>query len=998
MASFSPSGGQEHRILSLLPLLVDSILPAANNTSSNMAALVDAKRASLASFLQRLCSSRLSPDPLALAPFTLSARAATVAAAAATAASASHTAFGSGSASGAAVAARARAEQAVTAFLSPHAPAARLLRQRESVLYLLLSLAQSIGNGVNTSAPALSSSVSANNAYAASASRFDAGMGLQTSGLSAPYNNAGQQQQQLSGPARAPCHGVNPAMSGHSASSSATSSASASGGFRLATAPAPQYQPNALPSFTLYNNNGSVSSSSSSASASASNAAAKINLSPDLPESVLLHDLFSVLQGLPGRYIHADAAPASASSQPQSLTSSANAGGSVTAGGWAVAASAGATLAQRLLIRRLGALGSLYARVDAVAKGTLTSQAQSPLHASASASASAGSSGGLIRQAYCEALTAELDAYLHALMSLQTQLPPLPDSTNSNSNNNNSNNSVASSQSQLTLRRVWAWAQEPLARLRALAALCDSVGGATGGALLTVLHALCGDDSSAGTNAGSSSGSGSASSIYNHSADDASYSNNGGFGYGFGVPCASAGGAAGAAGCDAEMRVCAGRVLTAAARPLLAMAQHWLATGALADPFDEFFIVNTNHGNNSNSATSASATGTGSASSSSSSSSSASALWHQRYCLLPARVPSFVPWPLAQTILLAGKSVLFIREACAQPGFALTCRLSHSDAVAAAVAAADAAADAADAALTRGAVSVGSDCGYGFGGNSSNSLSAVDAFRPSNVNGAGQGDDYNGILAAAGFSLSNISAHSNSSANALAYSSSSSNSNSSSSSSLEAVAVRAAAAASAHLMYLLDTRFALRRHFAALHDFVLLGSGEFARALLAAAAPELGRHAVTVAPHHMQAVVDAAMARLTSAPAPGKSSAIAVSTAGAGVSGGMSAAEQEAEVRGRVLGRMVRGGDNDRAWDVFTLDYALGDSPLAAVVDAAARARYMRVFRLLWKVKRAEAELAQVWALHSGGVSKVRYEILFTRCDFSFITCYFNILTHFLTI
>jgi hypothetical protein len=629
---------------------------------------------------------------------------------------------------------------------------------------------------------------------------------------------------------------------------------------------------------------------------------------------VLLHDLFAVLQGLPGRVLAPDAAPAR---------------------GWGVRPEAGVALAQRLTLRHTAELGVLYSQVAAFARGGGVDSAAAAAggagagsywgaDASADGPGGSGSSasgsgrGGLIRQALCEALSEELDVYVAALTALQAQLPPLPDAASG---------AAAAARSEggdfpqtLTLRRVWAWAQEPLARLRALAAVVDAVAGATGGPLLTVLYLACQGDGHHG---------------------------------------------------DASARVVAARLLTKATRPLLAMAQHWLSTGAILDPHGEFFIV-------ALPSQAAAASPVQQQHQQHQQQTGAGALWRLRFAIDPARVPSFVSWPLVQALLLAGKTVVFIREACAHRAFSLVCRLSHCEVVAAAADAACAAADAADAALdpcsgaafaTRLGLDTasGAGLGSGFGAGSSYGSGSLSAGAGVHADASGGWDGVFAVqaspqpltaaaaLAAAGFTGVQPPP--------CASSSGSSSRSSGYSSSLEAVAYRAAAAASTQLMYLLDTQFAMRRHFTALQEMVLLGSGEFARALLDCAAPELGRHAATIAPHQMQAVVDAALLRL------GQRAGGAAGTGGAATGG---AAGADADTHGRVLARLVRGGEGDRAWDVFTLDYALGDSPLSAVVDAPARARYMRVFRLLWKVKRAEAELAQVWALHSGAVARIR--------------------------
>lgn len=47
-------------------------------------------------------------------------------------------------------------------------------------------------------------------------------------------------------------------------------------------------------------------------------------------------------------------------------------------------------------------------------------------------------------------------------------------------------------------------------------------------------------------------------------------------------------------------------------------------------------------------------------------------------------------------------------------------------------------------------------------------------------------------------------------------------------------------------------------------------------------------------------------------------------------------------------------------WDVFTLKYDV-EEPVATVLDAAAMKAYLRVFKLLWALKRAEHALNSCW-------------------------------------
>jgi gamma-tubulin complex component 3 len=72
--------------------------------------------------------------------------------------------------------------------------------------------------------------------------------------------------------------------------------------------------------------------------------------------------------------------------------------------------------------------------------------------------------------------------------------------------------------------------------------------------------------------------------------------------------------------------------------PLREMMDLWMAEGILQDPYDEFFVYQRP--------------------------STVERLWHERYILDEAMVPSFIHADLAQRIVRTGKSLNFIRECC----------------------------------------------------------------------------------------------------------------------------------------------------------------------------------------------------------------------------------------------------------------------------------------------------------------------------------------------
>lgn len=91
---------------------------------------------------------------------------------------------------------------------------------------------------------------------------------------------------------------------------------------------------------------------------------------------------------------------------------------------------------------------------------------------------------------------------------------------------------------------------------------------------------------------------------------------------------------------DERVATLAKRLLTALTYPLLLMLTRWLLHGEIDDPFNEFFIE-------------------------SRSAVPIDRMWHDKYRVREWMVPSFMSREQAAQILATGKSVVFMREACA---------------------------------------------------------------------------------------------------------------------------------------------------------------------------------------------------------------------------------------------------------------------------------------------------------------------------------------------
>ena len=76
---------------------------------------------------------------------------------------------------------------------------------------------------------------------------------------------------------------------------------------------------------------------------------------------------------------------------------------------------------------------------------------------------------------------------------------------------------------------------------------------------------------------------------------------------------------------------------------------------------------------------------------------------------------------------------------------------------------------------------------------------------------------------------------------------------------LHSIVSHAAGLANAHLLELLLSRYDLKAHCANLQNFLLLGKGDFAQALMEHISPQLSRPATQLHRHHLLALVESAV-------------------------------------------------------------------------------------------------------------------------------------------
>ncbi|KAK5698878.1 Microtubule-nucleating Tub4p (gamma-tubulin) complex component [Elasticomyces elasticus] len=139
----------------------------------------------------------------------------------------------------------------------------------------------------------------------------------------------------------------------------------------------------------------------------------------------------------------------------------------------------------------------------------------------------------------------------------------------------------------------------------------------------------------------------------------------------------------------------------------------------------------------------------------------------------------------------------------------------------------------------------------------------------------------------------------------------------------------------ARLVWLMEAKFALAEHLAALKKYLLLGQGDFVALLMESLASNLDRPANSQHRHTLTAQLEHAIRN-------------------------SNAQFDSADVLRRLDARMLELSHGEIGWDVFTLEYRM-DSPVDVIVTPWASKQYLKIFNFLWRVKRVEFALSTTW-------------------------------------
>uniref|UniRef100_H3DAI7 Tubulin gamma complex component 3 n=1 Tax=Tetraodon nigroviridis TaxID=99883 RepID=H3DAI7_TETNG len=139
---------------------------------------------------------------------------------------------------------------------------------------------------------------------------------------------------------------------------------------------------------------------------------------------------------------------------------------------------------------------------------------------------------------------------------------------------------------------------------------------------------------------------------------------------------------------------------------------------------------------------------------------------------------------------------------------------------------------------------------------------------------------------------------------------------------------------SKYLLDVLNRNYLLLEHLQAMRRYLLLGQGDFIRHLMDLLKPELVRPATTLYHHNLTGILETAV-RATNAQF------------------------DNAEIL-KLDVRLLEVSPGDTGWDVFSLDYHV-DGPIATVFTRECMSHYLRVFNFLWRAKRMEYTLTDIW-------------------------------------
>ena len=277
---------------------------------------------------------------------------------------------------------------------------------------------------------------------------------------------------------------------------------------------------------------------------------------------------------------------------------------------------------------------------------------------------------------------------------------------------------------------------------------------------------------------------------------------------------------------DPEVRSTMKRILKFMLHPLLSMILSWLTFGELVDDYSEFFI-------------------------SAKPEVKPEKLWHEKYWLNLQMLPVFIAQPLANKMLLVGKSINFISQVCKERAI------------------------------------------------DDHNLDPSDSAKHMEISMKELEDDFEGNMTK--------------------------------------LVTERQTSTNSQVLQLLMQKYKFVHHLKAFRRYLLFGQGDFIRHLMDILGVELDKPATELFKHSLTSSLETAI-RATNAQF------------------------DDADVLERLDVRLLEWAPGDRGWDVFSLHYHVsGGGPLSTVFTNQCVLLYLRIFNFLWRSKRIEFVLSQMW-------------------------------------
>lgn len=134
------------------------------------------------------------------------------------------------------------------------------------------------------------------------------------------------------------------------------------------------------------------------------------------------------------------------------------------------------------------------------------------------------------------------------------------------------------------------------------------------------------------------------------------------------------------------------------------------------------------------------------------------------------------------------------------------------------------------------------------------------------------------------------------------------------------------------LTHLMSTKFGLFTHLTAIKKYMLLAQGDFFDLLIESLSQHLDRPVNSMYRHNLTSQLEHAIRH-------------------------SNAQYDDAEVLRRLDARMLELSSGEIGWDCFTLEYKIS-APCDVVITQWANTQYLKIFNLLWRIKRVEYSLA----------------------------------------